>query len=69
MFFIFEISEYIKKSRRESDQSGNYLGVQRESYIRKRKIERRKGKAWGFFGKLMIRLSVHVMASKIFVFL
>ena len=69
MFFIFEISEYIKKSRRESDQSGNYLGVQRESHIRNRKTERWKGKAWGFFGKLMIRLSVHVMASEIFVFL
>ena len=25
MSFIFEISEYIKKSKRESDQSGNYL--------------------------------------------
>ena len=25
MSFIFEILEYIKKSKRESDQSGNYL--------------------------------------------
>ena len=25
MSFIFEISKYIKKSRREPDQSGNYL--------------------------------------------
>ena len=57
------------KSRRESDQSDNYLGVKRESHVRKRKTVRRKGKVWGFFGKLMIRLRVHVMASEIFVFL
>ena len=53
MSFIFEISEYIKKSRKESNQSENCLGVKRESHVRKRKSARRKGKAWGFFGKFV----------------
>ena len=45
MSFIFEISEYIKKSRRESDQNGNYLRKPRkeeEASEKKRRKEANK---------------------------